>query len=183
MDLPLQCWKNGDNWKRCSIDMLISIEWHKNISVQLWHVSSNMQIQKSTVYEECSINSSHNLLIVGSAYMTMHATFGQKCFLCHSIEIRISLEQLFQSSPFFQHCKGKSMTYLEMDIICSRFFLFIKYSSHPMIAFFYYLPCSDGFTEEESTRSRSVCELCVVVVSLCCMGLLIVNCLICRKND
>ena len=37
--------------------MHISIEWHKNISVQLWHASSNMQIQKSTVYEGCSISS------------------------------------------------------------------------------------------------------------------------------
>ena len=27
------------------------------------------------------------------------------------------------------------MTYLEIDIICSRFFLFLKYSSHPTIAF------------------------------------------------
>ena len=56
--------------------------------------------------------------------------------LCHLIEISISLERLYQSSPFFHHCKGKSMTYLEMDIICSRFFLFLKYGSHPMIAFF-----------------------------------------------
>ena len=31
------------------------------------------------------------------------------------------------------------MTYLEMDIICSRFFLFLKYSSHPMIVFFFLL--------------------------------------------
>ena len=37
--------------------MHISIEWHKNLSVQLWHASSNMQIHKSTVYEECSISS------------------------------------------------------------------------------------------------------------------------------
>ena len=37
--------------------MLISIEWHKNISVQLWHASSNKQIHKSTVYERCSISS------------------------------------------------------------------------------------------------------------------------------
>ena len=43
--------------------------------------------------------------------------------LCHSIEISISLERLFQSSPFVHHCKGKSMTYLEMGIFCSRFFL------------------------------------------------------------
>ena len=27
------------------------------------------------------------------------------------------------------------MTYLEMDIIFSRYFLFLKYGSHPMIAF------------------------------------------------
>ena len=27
------------------------------------------------------------------------------------------------------------MTYLEMDIICSRFLLFLKYSPHPMIFF------------------------------------------------
>ena len=33
--------------------MLISIEWHKNISVQQWHASSSMQIHKSTVYEGC----------------------------------------------------------------------------------------------------------------------------------
>ena len=42
--------------KRRSRDMLILIEWHKNISVQLWHASSNMQIHKSTVYEGCSIS-------------------------------------------------------------------------------------------------------------------------------
>ena len=36
--------------------MLILIEWHKNISVQLWCASSNMQIHKSTVYEGCSIS-------------------------------------------------------------------------------------------------------------------------------
>ena len=30
------------------------------------------------------------------------------------------------------------MTYLEMDIICSRFFLFLKYGSHPMIAGFFF---------------------------------------------
>ena len=59
-------------------------------------------------------------------------------FLCHPIDISISLEPLDQSSPFFHHCKGKSMTYLEMDIICSRFILFLKYSSHPMIAIFFF---------------------------------------------
>ena len=37
--------------------MHISIEWHKNVSVQLWHASSNMQIQKSTKYEGCSVSS------------------------------------------------------------------------------------------------------------------------------
>ena len=57
-------------------------------------------------------------------------------FLCHSIEISISLERLYQSFPFFLHCKGKFMTNLEIDIICSRVFLFLKYSSHPLIAFF-----------------------------------------------
>ena len=31
--------------------MLISIEWHKNISVQQWHAASSMQIHKWTVYE------------------------------------------------------------------------------------------------------------------------------------
>ena len=36
--------------------MLISTEWHKNISIQQWHESSSMQIYKSTVYEECSIS-------------------------------------------------------------------------------------------------------------------------------
>ena len=51
-------------------------------------------------------------------------------FLCHSIEISISLERFLQSTPFFHHCKGKSMTYLEIDIICSRFFLFL-YSIAP----------------------------------------------------
>ena len=29
----------------------------------------------------------------------------------------ISLERLYQSSPFFHHFKGKSKTYFEMDII------------------------------------------------------------------
>ena len=58
-------------------------------------------------------------------------------FLCHSIEIRLSLERLYQSSSFFPHCKGKSMTYLEMDnIFFSRLLLFLKYSPHPMIAGF-----------------------------------------------
>ena len=56
-------------------------------------------------------------------------------FLCHSIKISISLGRLNQSSPFFHHCKGKFMTNLEIDIICSRFFKFLKYSSHPMISF------------------------------------------------
>ena len=37
--------------------MLISIEWHKNISVQQWRASSSMQIHKSTVYEGCLIRS------------------------------------------------------------------------------------------------------------------------------
>ena len=50
-------------------------------------------------------------------------------FLCHSIEISISLERLYQSPPLFPCCKDKSMTYLEMDIICARFLLFLKYSS------------------------------------------------------
>ena len=58
--------------------------------------------------------------------------------LCHSTERSVSLKPLYQSPPFFHHCKGKSMTYLEMDIICSRFFLFIKYSSHPMVVFFFF---------------------------------------------
>ena len=57
-------------------------------------------------------------------------------FLYPSIEISISLERLFQSYPFFPHCKDQSMTYLDMDIICFRFSLFLKYSSHPMIAIF-----------------------------------------------
>ena len=56
MNLPLQWWKDGDDWYRLSRDMLISIEWHKNISVQQWHASSSMQILKSTVYEGCLIS-------------------------------------------------------------------------------------------------------------------------------
>ena len=40
-----------------ALDMRISVEWHKNISVQLWHALSNMQIHKSTVYEGWSISS------------------------------------------------------------------------------------------------------------------------------
>ena len=36
--------------------MFISSKLHKNISVQLWHASLNMQIHKSTVYEGCSIS-------------------------------------------------------------------------------------------------------------------------------
>ena len=55
MDLTLQWWKNGDDWLRHSRDTLISIVWHKNNSVQLWHALSNMQIHKSTVYKGCSI--------------------------------------------------------------------------------------------------------------------------------
>ena len=65
-----------------------------------------------------------------------HGHSWTEMFLCHSIKIGISLEHPYQSSPFFHHCKGKFMTNLEIDIICSRFFLFLKYSSHPMIAFF-----------------------------------------------
>ena len=56
MNLPLQWWKNGEDWLRRSRDMLILIEWHKNTSVQLWHASSNMQIHKSTVYEGSSVS-------------------------------------------------------------------------------------------------------------------------------
>ena len=37
--------------------MPISVEWYKNIYVQLWHVSLSILTQKSTVYEECSISS------------------------------------------------------------------------------------------------------------------------------
>ena len=48
--------KEWGDWSRRSRDILILIEWHKNISVQLWHASSNMQIHKSTVYEECLIS-------------------------------------------------------------------------------------------------------------------------------
>ena len=66
----------------------------------------------------------------------MHATVWTEIFLCHSIKISISLERLNLLSPFFHHCKVKSMTYLEIDIIYSRFFLFLKYSFHSMIAFF-----------------------------------------------
>ena len=36
--------------------MLISIEWHKNISAQLRHASSSMQIHKSIVYEGCLVS-------------------------------------------------------------------------------------------------------------------------------
>ena len=65
-----------------------------------------------------------------------NAIIGWELFLCHPIEISISLERLYQSSPFFHHCTGKFMIYFEMNIIFSRFFLFLKYSPHPMIAFF-----------------------------------------------
>ena len=80
------------------------------------------------------------LLICGSACLTMHATVWTEMFLCHSIKIGISLERLNQSSPFFQHCKGKSMTYLEIDIICSRFFLVLKIqpSSNDCLFFFFF---------------------------------------------
>ena len=72
------------------------------------------------------LNTPRTLLICGSACLTMHATVWTEMFLCHSIKISISLECLNQSSPFIYHCKGKSMTYLEIDIICSRFFLVLN---------------------------------------------------------
>ena len=54
------------------------------------------------------------------------SSVGQKCF-CHSITISISLEFLDQSSPFCYHClKGKSMTYLEMNIIFFKISLLFK---------------------------------------------------------
>ena len=81
------------------------------------------------------LNTPCTLLICGSSCLSMYATVWTEMFLCHSIKISISLECLNQSTPFFHHCKGKSMTYLEMDIIFSRFLLFLKYSPHPMIAF------------------------------------------------
>ena len=76
------------------------------------------------------------LLICGSACLTMHATVWTETFLCHSIEMRISLGTSEFIIPIFQHCKGKSMTYLEMERIFIRYFLILKHSSHPMIAFF-----------------------------------------------
>ena len=80
------------------------------------------------------LNTPRTLLICGSSCLMMHATVWTEMFLCHSIKISISLECLNQSSQFFHHCKGKSMTYLEMDIIFSRFFLFLKYNPHSVIA-------------------------------------------------
>ena len=58
-------------------------------------------------------------------------------FLMPSYLNDISLGHLSRSTPFFHLCKGKSMTYLEMEIICSRFVLFLKFSSYPMIALFF----------------------------------------------
>ena len=60
--------------------------------------------------------------------------------LCHPIEISKSLECFYQSSQFMHHCKGKFMTYLEMAIIFSRFFLFLKYSPIPWLHFFFDSP-------------------------------------------
>ena len=54
-------------------------------------------------------------------------------FSRHPIEKSISLEHLYQSSEFFHRCKGKSMYFLEMDIIFSRFFLFLKYRIYSLI--------------------------------------------------
>ena len=74
-------------------------------------------------------NTPHTLLICGSACLTMYATVWTEMFLHHSIRISLSLERLNQSSPFFMffhNCKGKFMTYLKIDIICSRFFLFLN---------------------------------------------------------
>ena len=70
--------------------------------------------------------------------------FGQKCFYAIPIDISISLERLYQSFQFFHHCRGKSMTNLEMDIF-SRFFLNflvlkIKPQSNDCIFFFFTLP-------------------------------------------
>ena len=72
-------------------------------------------------------------------------------FLCNPTEISKSLECFYQSSQFMHHCKGKFMTYLEMDIIFSRFFLFLKYSppSNDCIFFFFDSPGTHTYTETD----------------------------------
>ena len=86
------------------------------------------------------LNIPRTLLTCGSSCLTMHTTVWTEMFLCHSVRISISLERLNQSSPFFHRCKGKSMTYLNIDIIFSKFLFFLKYSPHPMIVFFFTHP-------------------------------------------
>ena len=84
--------------------------------------------------------------------------FWTEMFLCHSIEMSIFLERLYQSSPFVHHCKGKFMTNLEIVIICSRFFLFLKYSSNPMIAFFMTHPVCMNLHHYLNTQSLLISD-------------------------
>ena len=108
--------------------MLISIRWQKK------NKNKNKNKNKKTFLSKRR----KNFMI---SYIQNTKSWNSFCiwtemFLCHPIEISISLECLYQASQFFHHCKGKSMTYLEMDIIFSTFFLFLKYGPHLMIVFF-----------------------------------------------
>ena len=77
------------------------------------------------------------LLIFGSACLRTHATVGQK-YLCF-YAIRLKYAYLWNAFISHPHSFPFPMTYLEMDIIFSRFFL-LKYSPYPMIALFFYSP-------------------------------------------
>ena len=81
--------------------MLILIRWHKNISVQKQNefhdfVDTKYKIMKFILHLDRNIFMSSDW---------------------NPIEIRVSMEYLYQSSQFLHHCKGKSTTYLEIDII------------------------------------------------------------------
>ena len=119
--------------------MLILVGWHKNISVQ--NMQNEFHDFVDTKYKVMKF-----ILYLGSIWTEM--------FLCHPIDISKSLEPLCQLSQFFHHCKGKPRTYLEMGIIFSRFFLFLKYSPLPsndcvlfclfVRLFIFYSPCKHG---------------------------------------
>ena len=72
-----------------------------------------------------------SLLICGSACLMIYA---RNIFMPFDWNKRISRMPL--SPPFFHHCKGKSMTYLEFFF--SGFLLFLKRSHRKLFYFFFF---------------------------------------------